>query len=211
MNSALPAIASYQFYEEDGKRGNGWYQMEGAPEISEEGEAFIFYIKKGRPYYAATGVQVFTVDGRRFGFNERGELQTGLQSVITEDGQTANYYFGDDGVMKTGKQTIYDEDLGENQTWFFYTDGGNKGRGFHGVRDNNVYVQGLRLDADRDLRYAPAQLDGVSYLVGTNGAIQKASSSSKSAAKPELGNGFKDVKDSNDKIWTVDVNGIIQQ
>ena len=54
------------------------------------------------------------------------------------------------------------------------------------VRDNNVYVQGLRLDADRDLRYAPAQLDGVSYLVGTNGAIQKASSSSKSVTKPEL-------------------------
>ena len=133
-----PAIASYQFYEEDGKRGNGWYQMEGAPEISEDGETFIFYIKNGRPYYAANGVQVFTVDGKRFGFNERGELQTGLQSVITEDGQTANYYFGDDGIMKTGKQTIYDEDLGENQTWFFYTDGGNKGRGFHGVRDNNV-------------------------------------------------------------------------
>ena len=90
--------------------------MEGAPEISEDGETFIFYIKNGRPYYAANGVQVFTVDGKRFGFNERGELQTGLQSVITEDGQTANYYFGDDGVMKTGKQTIYDEDLGENQT-----------------------------------------------------------------------------------------------
>ena len=208
---AAPAIASYQFYEENGKRGNGWYQMEGAPEISEDGETFIFYIKNGRPYYAANGVQVFTVDGKRFGFNERGELQTGLQSVITEDGQTANYYFGNDGVMKTGKQTIYDEDLGENQTWFFYTDGGNKGRGFHGVRDNNVYVQGLRLDADRDLRYAPAQLDGVSYLVGTNGAIQKASSSSKSVTKPELGNGFKDVKDSNEKTWTVDVNGIIQE
>ena len=208
---AAPAIASYQFYEENGKRGNGWYQMEGAPEISEDGETFIFYIKNGRPYYAENGVQVFTVDGKRFGFNERGELQTGLQSVITEDGQTANYYFGDDGVMKTGKQTIYDEDLGENQTWFFYTDGGNKGRGFHGVRDNNVYVQGLRLDADRDLRYAPAQLDGVSYLVGTNGSIQKASSSSKSVTKPELGNGFKDVKDSNEKTWTVDVNGIIQE
>ena len=56
-------------------------------------------------------------------------------------------------------------------------------------------LQGLRLDADRDLRYAPAQLEGVSYLVGTNGAIQKASSSSKSVTKPELGNGFKDVKD----------------
>ena len=92
--------------------------------------------------------------------------------------------------MKTGKQTIYDGDLGENQTWFFYTDGGNKGpRLPRRARRNNVYVQGLRLDADRDLRYAPAQLDGVSYLVGTNGAIQKASSSSKSVTKPELGNG----------------------
>ena len=209
--TSAPFIASYQFYEADGKRGNGWYQMEGAPEISEEGETFIFYMKNGRPYYAAKGVQVFTIDGKRFGFNDRGELQTGLQSVITEDGQTYNYYFGTDGIMKTGKQTIYDEDLGENQTWFFYTDGGNKGRGFHGVRDNNVYVQGLRLDADRDLRFAPAQLDGVSYLVGTNGAIQKASSSSKSAVRSDLGSGYKDVKDSNDKIWTVDVNGIIQE
>ena len=206
-----PAIASYQFYEEDGKRGNGWYQMEGAPEISEDGETFIFYIKNGVPYHAANGVQVFTVDGKRFGFNDRGEMQTGLQSVITEEGETCNYYFGTDGIMKTGKQTIYDEDLGENQTWFFYTDGGNKGRGFHGVRDNNVYVQGLRLDADRDLRFAPASLDGTNYLVGTTGTIQKASASSKSAARPELGNGYKDVKDSNDKIWTVDVNGIIQE
>ena len=151
------------------------------------------------------------MDGKRFGFTSRGELQTGLQVVNTEEGGIANFYFGDDGVMKTGKQTIYNEDLGENQTWFFYTDGGNKGRGFHGVRDNNVYRYGLRLDADRDLRYAPADLDGTLYLVNTAGTIQKASSSSKSAAKPELGAGYKDVKDANDKIWTVDVNGIIQQ
>ena len=206
-----PAIASFQFYEENGKRGEGWYRMEGAPGVSEEGEEFTFYLKKGMPLHAASGVEVFTVDGKRFGFNSRGELQTGLQVVNTEEGGIANFYFGDDGVMKTGKQTIYNEDLGENQTWFFYTDGGNKGRGFHGVRDNNVYRYGLRLDADRDLRYAPADLDGTLYLVNTAGTIQKASSSSKSAAKPELGAGYKDVKDANDKIWTVDVNGIIQQ
>ena len=210
--SKAPAIASYRFYESDGKRGNGWYQMEGAPEISEDGETFIFYIKNGVPYHASEGaVEVFTVDGKRFGFNDRGELQTELQTVTAEDGQTYHYYFGTDGIMKTGKQTIYNEDLDENQTWFFYTDGGNKGRGFHGVRDNNVYVQGLRLDADRDLRFAPAYLDGTAYLVSTTGAIQKASASSKSAAKPELGNGYKDIKDSNDKIWTVDTNGIIQE
>lgn len=210
LSEDAPAIASYQYYEADGKRGNGWYQMEGAPGISEEGETFIFYIKNGKPYYAAEGVQTFNIESRRFGFNTRGELQTGLQVVTLEDGNTANFYFGTDGIMKTGKQTIYNEDLDENQTWFFYTDGGNKGQGFHGIRDNSVYRHGLRLDADRDLRVAPVELDGVQYLVNASGSIQKASSSSKSQAKPELGNGFKDVKDANDKIWTVDVNGIIQ-
>lgn len=210
ITAEAPAIASYQYYEADGKRGNGWYQMEGAPDISEEDETFIFYIKNGRPYYATSGIQTFTVDSKRFGFNTKGELQTGLQEVTLENGETANFYFGTDGVMKTGKQTIFNDDLGENQTWYFCTDGGNKGSGFHGIRDNSVYRNGLRLDADRDLRYAPAELDGVSYLVNTAGRIQEASSSSKSAAKPELGAGYKDMKDANDKIWTVDTNGIIQ-
>lgn len=204
-------VGSYQYYEEDGKRADGWYQIEGAPGISEEGEIFTFYFKKGRPYYASTGIQTFNINSRRYGFNTRGEMETGLQLVTTEDGRTVNYYFGEDGVMKTGKQTIYDEDLDENQTWFFLTDGGNKGQGFHGVRDNNVYRQGLRLDADRDLRYAPVELDGVRYLVNASGSIQKASSSSKSDERADLGKGFKDYKDTNDKIWTVDTNGVIQQ
>lgn len=206
-----PEIASYQYYEGDGKRANGWYQIEGAPDISEEDEIFTFYFKNGKPHHAAVGVQTFNVDSKRYAFNTRGEMQTGLQVVTLEDGSVANCYFGTDGIMKTGKQTIYDEDLGENQTWFFLTDGGNKGQGFHGIRDNSVYRYGLRLDADRDLRYAPAELDGVEYLVNTSGSIQKASSSSKSSAKPDLGNGFKDIKDANDKIWTVDTNGVIQK
>ncbi len=208
--ASIPTIDSYQYYEEDGKRANGWYQIEGAPGISEEGEEFTFYFKDGRPYHAASGVQVFTINSKRFGFNTKGELQTDLQTVTLENGGTANYYFGDDGVMRTGKQSIYNEDTDETETWFFMTDGGNKGQGFHGVRDNSVYRQGLRLDADRDLRYAPAELDGVSYLVNAAGTIQKASSSSKSSVKPELGSGFKDFKDSNDKIWTVNTNGVIQ-
>ncbi len=209
--AAAPAIASYQYYEADGKRAEGWYQIEGAPGISEEGEIYTFYFKKGRPHHASSGVQTFNIDSRRHAFNTNGEMQTGLQVLTLEDGTTANAYFGTDGVMKTGKQTIYNEDLGENQTWFFLTDGGKKGHGFHGIRDNSVYNQGLRMDADRDLRYAPADLDGTKYLVNASGSIQKASSSSKSASRPELGKGFKDVKDDNDKTWTVDVNGVIQQ
>ena len=138
-------------------------------------------------------------------------MQTGLQVITLSNGETVNSYFGEDGVMRTGKQVILNEDLDENQTWFFLTDGGNKGHGVHGVRDNCVYSHGLRLDADRDLRYEPVELDGVQYLVNTSGSIQKASSSSKSSEKPELGSGFKDFKDSNDKIWTVNTNGVIQQ
>jgi len=205
------AIDSYQYYNADGKRAEGWYQIEGAPGVSEDGEEFIFYFKEGRPYHASTGVQVFNINSKRHAFNTNGEMQTDLQVITLEDGTTANYYFGEDGIMRTGKQSIYNEDSGENETWFFLTDGGNKGQGFHGVRDNTVYRNGLRLDADRDLRYAPVELDGVQYLVNTSGTVQKASSSSKSAEKPELGSGFKDIKDSNDKIWTVNTNGVIQK
>ncbi len=55
-------------------------------------------------------------------------MQTGKQSVNIGDGASANFYFGEDGAMKTGKQTIYDEDLGETQNWYFHTDG-SKGTG----------------------------------------------------------------------------------
>ncbi len=203
-------VASYQYYQENGKRADGWYEIEGAPGISEEGDIFRFYFKNGSPLHAQTGVQTFSVASQRYGFNTRGEMQTGKQLVTLEDGATANFYFGEDGVMQTGKQTIYNEDLDENETWFFITSGGSKGQGFHGVRDNNVYRNGLRLEADSDLRYAPVELDGINYLVNASGALQKASSSSKSSEKPELGNGFKDFKDSNDKIWTVNTSGVIQ-
>lgn len=207
----LLTVAGYQYYDKDtGKRADGWRKIEGAEGISEESELFSFYFKNGKPYYAETGIQVFTIDSKKYGFNTKGEMQTGLQVVTLNDGNVANFYFGNDGIMKTGKQTIYNEDLGQNQTWFFYTDGSRKGQGFHGVRENNVFRYGLRLEADADLRYMPVELDGVNYLVNTAGTIQKASNGSKSSEKPELGSGYKDIKDANDKTWVVDTKGIIQ-
>ena len=56
----------------------------------------------------------------------------------------------------------------------------------------------------------PVDLNGTSYLVNTSGSVQKASSSSTSSEKPDLGKGYKDFKDSNGKIWVVDVNGIVK-
>ena len=130
--------------------------------------------------------------------------------LAVKGGGEAVYYFGDDGAMKTGKQTIYDEDAEENQTWYFYPSGSKKGQGYTGERDNRVYVNGLMKKADPELRYEPVAAGDRTYLVNTSGTIQKASSSSTSDAKPELLKGFKDYKDSNDTVWTVDTNGIIQ-
>lgn len=211
-NTENKSAAGYQYYLESGARAEGWMEIEGISDVSEEGELYWFFFKNGVPYYAANGIQLFTVNSEKYAFNTKGEMQTGLKVVNLEDEAIANFYFGnsDDGVMKTGKQTIYDEDLAENQTWYFWTKGTRKGQGYHGILDNTVYVYGLRKQAESDLRYASVSLDGVNYLVNINGNIQKASSTSKSSVKPELGAGFKDYKDANEQIFVVDVNGVIQ-
>ena len=203
-------VAGYQYYDEDGKRADGWRTIEGVEGISEEAELYRFYFKKGQPYHAEKGLELFTVDSKKYAFNTRGEMQTGKQVVNIGEDSIANFYFDEDGVMKTGKQVIFDEDLGENQNWYFHTDGTKKGQGYHGIKDNVLYIYGLRQDADKDLRFAPVSLDGTQYLVNANGTVQKAGSSSKSASKPDLGSGFKDFKDENDKIWTVNTEGVIQ-
>lgn len=202
--------AGYQYYNEDGKRAAGWMTIEGIPGLSSEDEVYKFYFKNGQPYFARTGVQVFPINSSKYAFNTKGEMQTGLQVVTLEDGSVANFYFDAEGIMKTGKQTIFNEEDGMNHTWFFHTGGAKRGQGYHGIRDNVIYEYGLRKEADADLRYAPVSFEGQQYLVNASGTIQKASSSSKSSSRPELGNGYRDLKDSNDTIWTVDANGIIQ-
>lgn len=209
----LPTIADYQYYgtEGDGKRASGWHTIEGIDNIHDMDETFTFYFRGGKALHSEqTGNQLFTVNGKKYAFNELGEMQTGQQIVNLNDGEIANYYFGDDGVMKTGKQNIYNEETGENDTWFFYTEGDRRGQGFHGLRDNTLYVYGKRQEATSDQKYASAVLNETTYLVNTSGTVQKASSSSTSSVKPELGRGFKDFKDNNGKIWTVDVNGVVQ-
>ena len=206
------SIGDFRYYDKEnkGRRASGWYTIEGAPGISDEDETFTFYFRNGEAQHAKNGLEIATINSERYCFNERGEMQTGLQTLTSENGTPAVYYFNDEGIMQTGKQTIYDEELEENQTWFFQTKGSVKGQGYHGVKDNQVYVNGLLQKADPELRYMPVSIGEKKYLVNTSGAIQKASSSSTSAARPELGKGFKDIKDSNETVWTVDSSGIIQ-
>lgn len=200
----------YQYYDEDGKRASGWRTIEGIEGLSQEDETYRFYFKNGKPHHAESGIELFSVDSKKYAFNAKGEMLTGKQSITGQDGVTANYYFGEDGIMRTGKQVIEDEDTGERQNWYFETDGAGKGRGYHGIKDGVLYIQGLRQEADRDLRYSPVELDGVSYLVNVNGTVQKASSGSKSSVREDLGNGYKDFEDEDGNIWVVNTQGQIQ-
>lgn len=205
-------IGDYQYYGSagDGKRANGWYTIEGIDGLHEADEAYTFYFKHGKAYHASEkGNELFTVNGKQYAFNEQGIMQTGRQIVNIGDGEIANFYFDENGVMKTGKQSIYNEETGETENWFFHSEGTKKGQGYHGLRDNTLYIYGKRQEASSDEKYAPAVLNETTYLVNTSGSVQKASASSTSAAKPELGRGYKDFKDMNGKTWIVDVNGIV--
>lgn len=211
--SETVSLSDYQYYdgESGGKRASGWYNIEGVKGISDEDETYYFYFKDGKPYCSETkGLRLFTINSERYAFNEKGEMQSGIQKLTGTGENEATYYFGDDGAMKTGKQTIYDKNLEENQTWYFYPSGSKKGQGYTGERDGRIYVDGLMKKANPELRYEPVTAGEKTYLVNTSGMIQKSSSSSTSDAKPELLKGFKDYKDSNDTVWTVDTNGIIQ-
>lgn len=207
------SVSDYQYYGEsgDGKRAEGWRIIEGVPGIHNMDEMSTFFFRAGKAFHSSRkGNELFTINSKKYAFNELGEMQTGRQVVNLENGDIANFYFGEDGIMKTGKQSVYNEDTGETENWFFHSDGERKGQGLHGIRDNVLYVYGKRQEASAGQRYAPAKLNDITYLVNTTGTIQKASSSSTSSERPELGRGFKDFKDSDGKIWVVDTNGIVK-
>ncbi|MEG2427975.1 MAG: cell wall-binding protein [Clostridium sp.] len=211
--TAALSLKNFRYYDalEGGRRAIGWYTIEGAPGLSESDNTYTFYFKNGVAFHAAKpGLELFTINSKKYAFNEYGEMQTGLQQLAGDNGHNSTFYFNENGEMMTGKQTIYDEDSEENQTWYFITKGSLKGQGFHGERENQVYLNGLLQKADAELRYKAVTVGEKQYLVNTGGSIQKSSSASTSTAKPELGKGFKDIKDTNDTIWTVDSAGIIQ-
>lgn len=211
--STTSSISDYQYYGSsgDGKRASGWYTIEGIDGLHQPDESYTFFFKNGKAYHASTkGNELFTINGKKYAFNELGAMQTGRQIVSIGDGEIANFYFGEDGVMKTGKQTIYNAETGENENWFFHSEGEKKGQGYHGLKENVLYIYGKRQEATSDQKYAPIVFQDASYLVNTSGVIQKASTSSTSQIKPELGRGYKDLKDANGTTWVVDTNGIVQ-
>ena len=161
---------------EDGSRGNGWYQIDGA-------DTDWYYIDDGEIKYADGGandfatydddgavyVQRIKIEGKYFAFNEKGQMQDGLQYCKADGGF---YYFDDNGYQKTGRVTSVEND-DDDYTFYFNTKNGKNGQGYKGIKDDYLYFNGKRQDADDDYRLF--YYDGDIYLTNTKGKIQKSS------------------------------------
>ena len=122
------------------------------------------------------GIAKYGVGSKDYFFNMNGEMMSQFMDVIrlntNKIKQTGVYYLGgdNDGSMKTGTQTITDEN-GDSYKFCFGTKEDEKGRGFTGNKSNKLYYKGLLLKAEDD-KYAVATVDGHDFIVNANGSIQ---------------------------------------
>lgn len=100
-------------------------------------------------------------------------MQTGLQYMAEDKGF---YYFDENGYMQDGKVSDVECD-DDDYNFYFNTKNGSNGQGYTGEKDNYLYFNGKRLEADDDYRLY--YLDGDIYLVNNKGKIQSSKSDNK--------------------------------
>ena len=187
---ATPAVADDMLYYnvvEDGSRGTGWYEIDGAEDMGADSDTDWYYIDDGDITHAGANdlAADVTDDGKPvyrmrdkikesgnkyFCFNEKGQMQTGLQYLQDEGGF---FYYDENGYQEDGRvASVECED--DDYTFYFNTSNGKNGLGYTGEKDNYLYFNGKRLEADDDYRFY--YVDGHVYLVNTKGKVQKATS-----------------------------------
>ena len=118
------------------------------------------------------------VNSKDYFFNENGEMLSEFLYVMesSKDLKKGLYYFGgsDDGSMKTGAETIKDDNL-DSFKFYFETKGENKGVGITGNKSNKLYYKG-HMVAAQDYRYQPVVItvgdEEYTFIVNSNGTIQ---------------------------------------
>ena len=182
--------------EEDEDEDKYWYWLE------KDGKAYIpdSDDMKATGYAYDLGDGALEVDGSQFSFakkkinskdyffNADGEMLSDFVNVVhTEDANVIDlgmYYFGgsSDGSMKTGSQTVKD-DNGDSFKFYFGTKDNNttgeaKGKGVTGNKNNKLYYMG-HLVAAEDYKYQPVWYDmdnngedDTLFIVNQNGSIQ---------------------------------------
>ena len=185
-NATVTASVSEMVYYsqvEEGWRANGWYQMDGSEDVGTDGDTDWYYVDDGDIKHAnvaddyatndddgAVYVARIKVEGKYFAFNEKGQMQDGLQ-YIKKDG--AFYYFDENGYQKTGKIASVECD-DDDYTFYFNTKNGKNGQGYTGEKSGYLYWNGKRLEADDDYRIYV--VDKKYYLVNNKGKLQKSTS-----------------------------------
>ena len=146
---------------------------DGALEVKNDGDPFSIAKKK--------------INSKDYFFNKDGEMVNSFIHVVesyvdrTDASKPTNkidlgmYYFGgsNDGSMKTGSQTIKD-DNGDSFKFYFGTKDSTtekKGVGITGNKNNKLYFEG-HLVAAEDYKYQPVQVLGATFIVNQNGSIQ---------------------------------------
>ena len=211
----------YSNVVEDGSRANGWYEIDGSADTGEDGDTDWYYIDDGEPERADAGfdnptkndyathdddgavyVARIKVPSQKMGkvyfaFNEMGQMQTGLQYIPEEKGF---YYFDDLGYPVDGKVSDVECD-DDSYAFRFETKNGHNGKGIQGEKDNYLYFNGKRLEADDDYKFYVEDSDV--YLVNNKGKIQK---SKGGKTYDEIENGYFEGK--NVKV-TTNNNGVV--
>ena len=177
---------------EEGWRGDGWYEIDGSEDVGTDSDTDWYFFDDGEAEHAdATNKDLATYDGdgkpvyvakikvdsskgkKYFAFNEKGQMQTGLQYIADDNGF---YYFDDNGYMQDGKVSDVECD-DDTYDFYFNTKNGKNGQGYTGEKDNYLYFNGKRLEADDDYRLY--LVGGDIYLVSDKGKIQYSKSDNK--------------------------------
>ena len=106
----------------------------------------------GRTVYSSKKIAQKLDDSGKYDNEDNYDKWVVAEANKFKDNQYRAYYFGggDDGAMKTGKQTV--ELDGEKLTFEFHKNGSNKGAGVVGKSDNKFYLAGKLSVADTDAK-----------------------------------------------------------
>ena len=172
----------------------------------DEGDQFDFAKKK--------------INSKDYFFNTEGQMISDFVNVVyTTDPAVISegmYYFGgsDDGSMKTGSQTIKD-DNGDSFKFYFgtkdsSTTGEVKGKGVTGNKNNKLYYMG-HLVAAEDYKYQPVKFDwnndgndDALFIVNQNGSIQHSALDYKEDGDVLIAgkdSGVEFIKENHGSIW----------
>ena len=171
--------------DEEGWRADGWYEIDGSEDLETNNDTDWYYFKNGEAkkasYYDKSGLTGpeltddgntvyrarIKVEGKYFCFNEKGQMQDGLQYINADSGF---YYFDENGYQKTGRVTSVECD-DDDYTFYFNTKNGKNGQGYKGLKDDYLYFNGKKLTADDENRLY--FYNDKIYLVNSKGKIQK--------------------------------------